>query len=582
MFVVRTCPSCGKRNRFRRKTLESGGANCGTCGLLLEAGEVEPSVLARLFGAVKQNKSVAVLVVIAVAVGAYIVSMPKPKPLDDGPIAATETVEPVESVEPPVEAWKPPRFESQPVWTESTTIRPITTPVNQPIAVAGTPTSFVSVGGSVYEVATGRLLTRHRVPVGALTAVSRNGKYFAQLFPLNGKQVVALYSNLPDAGKPIRIADFPAKARIGLFRFAADKLLIQQRRIGGSLVFVYQSDGTLETTFEVSSFSPRGCGFNSDETVMAVAGPFAIELLELATGKSFGRLEQVETGFPPSNCNALAFSPDDKTVAGLLHQDRFVIWDSTTGDVLLERRLSKVVTNATSDVGSIQWLPNGRGWLLNERFILAADPVLEIWQAPESSQHVFVVDSSHLLMDAQAGNRQVLMQYTLPWAAIDESLTTLGQPVLEKGENICLSLDLSRVDNRLADQIELSVRNRCEELGFIERNKARVHLILRVSESDGTSRDINQQELVDENGTPIQMVEITCKFQLRDMLSNKVLWERSVKTDGGVELLEKSSRKNGRKRAINALLTRIRLLNIPTEIIDDPKYRFPIKASLPD
>jgi hypothetical protein len=540
----------------------------------------------RLHGYLRHNKVAAIAGGIAIFAGIIFFLPLKPATvanahpeIDLGTDVAVQSDANEPASEPPP-AWKPPRYETKLVWPGYTDSRPtFTGPRTAVLSTSGTSHQYIAIGGRVHEVATGKILAKYPSSNVTRTAISEDGKHFAQLRTTDVEQQLLIHRVGATETKPRQLVELPLSAKVGVLRFAGQRLIVQEQKVIGSKLSVFNAtDGGLVASFTTDAFEERSFAISPDRQQLVFAGVLGINFHNIETGQPELVIRPPDTGHPATSCNGLAFSPDGKLLAALLHDNVFVIFDLEERTRKLTHRLAGTITQATGSNGSIQWLPDGRGWILNGSSLLLANPMIEAWRVTTKPQSkCFVVDSNNLLVAEQSDQRTTLKPIAIPWQEVEQNLQTTGSPLLETGGEIAFALNLNEVNPRLVERLTNAIRNRCEALGLNIRSNARMQLLLDFTESKGTTRVLATNKLLTNSGVLDEMTEFDCNFRVKDSLTQRIVWRYKFKTDGGVQVIDDGTQ-SPRERSLQAVLSRIAFMNLPSLVLEDPKFAFPINA----
>ncbi|MFK7817939.1 MAG: hypothetical protein AB8G99_04430 [Planctomycetaceae bacterium] len=597
MIVTRKCHKCGKKNRFDKSKID-GTARCKRCGKGIRRTEetvsLSKTVWMNFTGYLFYNKPAilaAALIAAAGAGGLYYWSQlsqkeeavqqtPPPIQLrDNSKVESPETEStPVEPANAMLKR-EPRRFAADLLWPETPTLDSI--PVSSEsslIAASGSPVRYVRVDDSLFALASGKKIAELPTDGVLRTAVSQDGALVAAVRKNDKNQIRIALSNTADPnGEPTQIEPGCDASLLGILTFCpTGGLVVQTKSLVGSEITVWNSDGTERIRFETALFTPTAYAVAPDVDHLAMATVLAVEIYDLETGKRVAVMDAAETGFPISMCGGLAFSPDGREIAALAHMDRLVIWNAESGAVVLNHILERSVTRRSESTRSVEWMPDGRGWLINGTMLLLDKPLSIVWDAADASvgQRGFVVDTNHVLVQDSNAGGTVLVPVSIPWPRIKELPL---EPLLTSGQEVEV-LVLHRDENEKPDpRFVDALKKRCRDLGLKVVRNAPVKLLMEYDEKQGNRRPFENGNYVNSRGRIVYPTEIDCRFTLSRNDTRQTLWTRTLSRDGGHKPEVVKSAAHLRTDAIISVVADISTLNIPSRIINDPDSLVPLR-----
>lgn len=598
MIVTRKCHRCGKKNRFDKSKIE-GPIVCARCGGRIRRTEQNLSflgwVLLNIKGYIVYHKGALFLGVLVAAVlgaGTYywaglapkrpdeVVDQTPPPEVNTEPRPAMQPGKPT----PPksVRTREPRPFDSEPVWTNADVAQAFSVPVGSNIATSSLPAHFIAVDGTIHELKSGESFGGFDTEGAISTSLSPDGNWFAvAAADPKGQATVSIYPSRSPGASGAKIQCGCDADRIGIVRFVrGNKLLVQSKLVIGSKLGVWDTNGSQQTEFETTSFGPSAYALAPDGETIAIASASSIDIYELGSGKRVGLMAPVETGFPMSMCGGLAFSPDGKELACLLHMDRFIIWNVEDGTVALNHTLERSVTEQDGTSIGLQWLPDGRGWLVNGSMLLLSDPLSIVWLAGSSvPANGYVVDQNYVLVREASEEGVALRAVAFPWAEIEQLDDALNKPLLKRGDTVEIFVTHENQESDVTRRFSEALAARCEALGLVVGTDCRLKLVMEYTAKRGTRKPFKDGEYTDRFGRIVFPTEIHCQFRLRHTGSGVAVWSRELSTDGGIPPMEPTTTATLEARAIAAVTAHIDCLNIPSRILDDSKVKVPLRRT---
>ena len=607
MLVTRKCHNCGKKNRFDKSKIQ-GTLRCKRCGRGIRRTEADMGLLKALWisftGYIFYNKAAflsAALLIAAVVGGSFywnkLASQKEEVVNETPPPIKLRTKSEIASTEPgdvsdvtatavakPLLKRDPKRFEAAPLWSELPALNevPMQTTSNL-IAVSGSPTRYIAASNNVYDLKSGEVIAEFPTDEATLrVAISHDGTRLATATSNEKQEVrIAITSVASPDTSPIQISPGCRPLGLGIVAFTpSGQIVVQTKTVVGSTITVWSPDGSDVARFETPLFNAEAFALAPHKNQLAIATVLAVEIYDLTTGRQVATMAPAETGFPVSMCGGLAFSPDGTEIAAIVHQDRFLVWNTTDGSLALNHILERSVTQKTGLGPGLQWLPNGRGWFINGTQLLLDDPLSIVWEAAEPStrRHGYVVDHNHILASEQE-NGSRLVPIKLPWTTIDSLDSILSKSLVGEGTQIQVQVLEKGKDTNQQPRFTDALEDRCRALGLDVSNDAPVRLLMEYSEKQGNRKPYKNGEYLDPIGRVIYPTEINCTFKLTRRDNSKTLWSKSISKDGGFKPEIVMSAEHIRQQAIMSVVNDIGTLNIPSIILDDPDSRLPIRRA---
>ena len=598
MLVTRKCHRCGKKNRFDPENV-TRTPRCQRCGGRIRRSDQDAlsfreaawTIVSSYFTFEGKFVVLGLAVVGLVIGGVYLYDTYGPK--DDPSPKVTSATTP-----PPPEAssegltpeavpirdvnanFRTQLIDANPVWNE-TNRQTLEIPEDTPLAMTTLPPTFVAVGQSVRSLTNEQDSWDVRGLGGKIQAISRDGERVAAKTQTSAGPRVLLHDRTGET-TPCPI-EFPKDSRLGVVRFVTNtRLLIQAVSGVAASVYVWDADG-FESVTEFASpvFKQSTHDVSSDGTRLAVAGAANLQLYDLQTG-DLTTAEAYEVGSPLSACLGLAFSPQSDQVAAVYPSGRLLVWETATGRVVLDHGLDSPIK--TSCNNAVQWLPDGRGWLLAGSRLVLSDPRVQVWRIPTdqsvSGYNALVVDANHVLVANMVGERPALAPVEIPWGAIRSVPALRSAPLVKHGQDVQVFVT-NLGEGQQKDALQLfrkAMEDRITAAGFKVADSGNVHFAVEFRERGGADRNPNGQAYRDRRGRKIELPVFECRFTLRKSGQSEPLWEKEIASNGGaVPLISRVSVEYLRGRTLTAIQSRIRNMAIPGYVPNDPENQLPIR-----
>jgi len=600
MLVARKCHRCGKKNRFDPNATEDV-PRCERCGNRIRRSDPEAVSLVRraleamgYYFAFEGKYVVVGLVVVGATVGGVFLydkygpddaTEPGPEVVvrpksEDGSEAKPERVGTSISIRDVGVGFLTQLVDAKPVW-DDTTQQPIPLPAaDATFRVSAMPPRFFVVGQSIRGVV-GVDDAWAIADSGEVLAISPNGNLAAtKVSTANG---AALRFHARDgATLPIPV-DVGDDSSVGVVRFAAnDRLLVQTVSGVSATVSVWApaSDSAV-SQFSSSAFKSSNYDISPDGSRLAIASPSGLELVDLKTGHVVVSAEAYEIGPAVSSCLGLAFSPEGDQLAALYPSGRLLVWDASRGRLVLDHGLTSPIKSSCA--GAVQWLPNGRGWLLGGSRLMLTDPLAEVWRLPHdqlvAGYNAIIVDANHILL-ARMGEQTGFVPAPIPWEAIDQTRSVYSKALLKRGHRVQVLVTNSG-EGEQQDALRLfraSLEERVSRAGFEVAGTGDVHFSMDFHEVKGADRAFNDRPYRDRRFRKVSLPVFAGTIALRKRGLREPLWTAEFATNGGaVPLTARVSEEFLRGRTLSAVQARIRNMAIPGYVPNDPDGRLPIR-----
>lgn len=607
MIITRKCHECGHKNRFNTEMME-GQLHCQECDARIRRSELTfmQKIILTVRGFVDYHR-VEILVGLGVVVAIFGIvhwTRLRPEPLvpeqppgdnlvQDDPVEDTvdKPSEDSNSSAAPtlrdpgtqartvvgVRKWRSRSFRSTPLWNDSTEHSFPLADLNS-LIISPDSVRFLVSGQRRFDVATGEasdLDAPEQAPVR--TAISTDGRWMATAVQEGDASAVLFLDGTSSEATSVQLP--VSAASLSLFRFLpGNRLLVQSISTISARVFVCTPGSEKSPEFETAVFE-KSCA-SSDGQFLAIASPASVSVFELATGSRVGVMSAPRSNLPMSAIRGIAFAPDGKDLAALMSDGRFVVWDVADGSVRLEFGCEN--TEIPETTAAVQWLPDGRGWLLAGTLLLS-EPLIEAWrvEVAEEAKSVgcLVVDQNHVLVPRKSGKGWSLDPLEIPWDEIQEATLIAKQRTLfQQGASVTLTVEAE--DDRLKQSVEDALATRLKAMGCRTTGSGVVKLVVGLAETRGDRKTFIDGQFIDGSGRTVYTTAITCDIQMVARKNQESVWQHSFTSDGGDPPPVPVTTRMLRQRAVDSVLRRLETLTMPGRVLDDPDDRFPILATL--
>lgn len=611
MLVTRKCHRCGKRNRFDPDNASSV-PRCRRCGGRIRRTEPEVGTFAQRTLEALWNYFffegrlivVCLAVVAAVVGGIFLWDKYGPTNGPDGPdVAGAGKNRPAAEVVPggsdaaPADAVRDVNngfstrlVRAASVWDDGKARSFQLATVDSSVVASARPPRFVSVDGLVQPItAAPESTVGWTVPeTETVKAIGPDGRLVATVpqdgdgFPITIRAEDGTTTDCPIA--------IDSNSRFGVIRFvAAKRLLVQTTEEFSSQVSVWTvGNETATTSFETEAFESSAYDVSPDGQLVAVAKVAELEVYDLKTGQVAGRMEPYEIGLPISSCLGLAFSPGGDQLAAVYATGRLLVWDTEARRVVLDHGLTSPISESCE--AAVQWLPNGRGWLLGGTRLVLADPLAEVWRLPQgptvAGYRAIVIDSNHIMLAVNQDGATGFEPVRVPWDLITESRTAYTSAALRHGQPVQVLLN-NTGDGEQKDALRMfrkSLEQRVRQSGFVPANESAVQFVMEFNELKPPKLPPNLS--MRERARLMQRLVIPayqCEVQIRARGRTEPLWSQKFASNGGaVPLTNQVSQQYLRNRTLSGVQMRIRNMAIPSYVPSDPDDRLPLMYKRPN
>jgi WD40 repeat protein len=313
------------------------------------------------------------------------------------------------------------------------------------VVYPSTPSAFVILGGNenadhsreVWDLRTATRVGRlsGHIEVARPMALSPDGLYF-----------VCHTNPVPRTTDIWRIAD---AQRIGRIE-DADRIpdVIDFAGPGPGRVVIGTSYGKALQVWDVAAGKPvvefqTPSGFDRDSVALSpgrrylaltLAQKNRLQVYDLTNGRMAGELEMPREGSSDLDCQGMAFSSDGTALAGLFSAagttTHLMSWDATTGTLASDFRTEGNDPYGRSSEGqSLQWIPDGSGWLIANQAIVERRSGQVVWSMPfdpvrpQDRGPRKLLDAGRMVAVGRVRNQKTLQFVPLPGDKIQAAMT---------------------------------------------------------------------------------------------------------------------------------------------------------------
>ena len=440
----------------------------------------------------------------------------------------------------------------------------------EPIGLSTLNAKFFSVRGDIYDSSTEKKIGSVPLPKSfERLAISPEGKQLAvgRRGEANDEPgVIEIYSIENPKARPVTIefsgGSVPDFAFVGETRLVAGSLKIWGTKTGREI-----KEMKLDGKFPPAAVSSNGrhiAMYDGNEVgVIDVSGSKVIATMSVPKGGTRSVF---------SDYISLAFSPDGQELAGVHKKAGLIVW-SRHGDILLESDLGgRIAWNSRYNDTYLQWLPDGRGWLVDNRFLVLRKRNQVVWEL-EPPEFRREVTTAILTSDKRVlvSNEKSLLGIDIPWDKINAGLKALEGDDLLVGPGKKIDVVITVDSVRHSDQLTAS-----GELQRVLNTKLNQNNIGVVRGSAVRLTVKHEEKRLGNDGGDDTFI----KTNLQLMSGTEVLWKREldVRTD------PVAGRRTGaqlRLQAFEQLLSQLKDVRFPAKISLNPLLRLPIKTVIP-
>ncbi|MCA9059128.1 MAG: hypothetical protein KDA85_11535 [Planctomycetaceae bacterium] len=288
----------------------------------------------------------------------------------------------------------------------------------------------------------------------------------------------------------------------------------------------------------------------------------------------------------------LAFSPDSSELAAVCRDNRFLVW-SSRGEVVIDHVTVEELGVGFS--GAVSWLPDGRGWMLNNSLLVLRDGMIAVWQVAGPSFYDFpcaVLDADHVLLPHGLGHDGELGAVEIPWGQINEAMDAVNpqaNPLLFPGQDVRLDVQVQSVRFADANQVSGQIRNvlfeRLRRADLTVREQAPVTIRVQYSEQAGAQRRVGGPfgfgSPRDGGPDRVTDTEITCTVEIISQGEAAPIWSRTLSCEAGMIIhADQVNDQTVRQDSAETMMRQLEHISIPTRVGADPNQRLPVQTNM--
>jgi len=422
--------------------------------------------------------------------------------------------------------------------------------------------------------------------IGPERALSSDGRAYAVAHDDDkGRQtMVSILATM--TGKPVHSIQVPQGddrfgTEVKYLRFSAPRtLLVICRRSLEHLAVVYDvNSGKVTKQFKVAGADERRTDCSPDGKYLVTGGLDKASIYDIETGREIARLVE-----PPKEglksflyAGPLAFSPTGNEIAALLGR-RVICWN-LDGAVVYDEPCGP-----DSPINElIQWIPDGSGWLVRNRFLMLREPKLVVWELREKGTPRFI-DRDRLFIFRDGYSDREVVLFPVPWEHLDGAVAALkaGAPALLKpGDSVRLDIQVGQTRFSTPQEAEKQLRDAFTELcaasGIQVADGSRHVLSVQYSEAAGETREVVEGSRIPTpfskpRSTGQRLQETTCRLHARLALPDREepLWETDYDSGRSYSVFGEATDAAMRKQVFDMMLFRLKQGSIPCFIPQEP------------
>ncbi len=465
------------------------------------------------------------------------------------------------------------------------------------------PSRFVLVDDELFDLTTG--LRKCSLPANAQQKsriISPAGTFIATHFGADSRSVpeILVYATANPNAAPVSLPNYSSREELSLMLFLNETRLLGCCGSHGECKYVIWdvTNGREISSFKAQAVDGPAC-LSPDGRHFAVADNDKVMVYDLEQGREVTRMSNQWRGreFRLYGCTGLRFSPDGSELAATYSSgSRLAVW-SLHGELRLFALLptkpifSEYENRSGSPNEGVQWLPDGRGWLVYGTHLVLRKNSLLVWQLG-GNERIFskrrcvrLIDQNHVVTTRSTGNGNDVAVIPIPWAKIEAAIVATepaSSALVTQGRRVKLAVaaQTTSPENQQAvvDQLKTAVRYRLASNGISE--SANEPTMLKINYTETIGEDL---KLKSNTGVVTSIPKTDVKVIIDWIHDGETLWTYVVRPSGpGSFYAEDVNQKKLRDEAFGQVLEILDVLNFPTRICRDEKLRLPLQTGLRD
>jgi hypothetical protein len=377
---------------------------------------------------------------------------------------------------------------------------------------------------------------------------------------------------LPPAVRTVQFLGFEGPERLLA-------ILVEPGRV--SAIQWSMADGEVAALRSIATDVPEAA-LREDGSQLATVEKSGVVLRDMETGEKAQELTLPEA--VSRRCAGLAFSPDDKELAGYFPSDaddsRLIAWDEE-GEVVADVAFPPLLPRHAMAGNCLLWLPEGTGWLVDSRLLVDRASGKPLWLIGERSHgsgsryfaspdQLYVALFHNASSGTGAGSLEAVR---IPREKLRVGLAAMqgkDTAVVYPGESVSLAVQLHGVEESRQSQVETRLKTTASTV--LRRGGHPVadgrSLVLDLNYSEQTA---GTQRLSDSSGNAVYVTNVRGRLDAELMLEGypKPLWsvrlERLTQPDGRALPSNEELRQAMFYRVLRALLQTAVPLSIPRD-----------------
>lgn len=388
--------------------------------------------------------------------------------------------------------------------------------------------------------------------------------------------------------------------RVQFLAFSAPNRLVAgvecQGTARGSKIFIFNME-TGKVAKEINCTEiDQVAALSPDGKYLANHTRSGIPVYDLQKGMKVAAMERPGgtegTIFNFGDCHGLAFAPDGTELAALLNRNRVIVW-SAKGKIVFDEILTREMGSVFDHrADGIQWLPDGRSWLLGLQFLLQREQKLLVWNIqrawPYDRQPVRVLNQDHVLAVVNDNSGGDVVQQKIPWDEINRQTDAANLDeiaLVRPGDPMSIEVQVFNVrfgnPQEVANALGTSLTKRIELSKFKVQQGQNVILKATYNEEQGEQKRVVQGPFLG-NETGQRVNDSKGKLDIKIVTKDKgeVAWEQTITSNGGLFIEGEISDASVRNRMFKFIEARVNQLALPTLIPKPGSLQLPLETKL--
>ena len=302
-----------------------------------------------------------------------------------------------------------------------------------------------------------------------------------------------------------------------------------------------------------------------------------------------------------TRCERIEFSRDGRELYALCREDNEMqirAWDVATLQSTVTLTGLPVALSPDADSRyCIQELPQQRGWLVKNRFLVLRDGGLIPWvlniQWPFA--RVYPLDTNHLLAETSPFSDfgEFFVDVPVPWDRIDQAVQAMGgggDARLRPGGGVRIAVDVERVmagtKEALAEELENKLQGYLEGRGFVVDQGAATEFRVEYRESSGGRVEIVERQRFGQNrptGETAETTNVRIVATLTSDGDDEPFWKKNIESRNSMMTSSDGTDEGLRRESVGRAIGELRSVGFPDYVgPGENPVTLPILAEMPE